>query len=111
MKGRRTGHLSTMTRLLPPVFGTAAAQVAADKCPVDELPDEIDAGGLRCLDLTELIEACSVLLVNPQKRPGYRTPPAQSQGRWFSPIKHPEMVGGIDAALFSTRLAHAQPRG
>jgi len=87
-----------LARIAAELDDTEAAALAAlgarDKWPVDHLPAEIDADVLRCLDVAGFVEAARVTLVNQQKHHGDKTPPARSQGRWFSPIEHPERAGG-----------------
>ncbi len=75
---------------------SAALQQLGERAewPVDELPDEIGVDVLRCLDQMQLVEVCSVVLVNQQKQPGDTSPPAQSRRPWFSPIEQPVIDEG-----------------
>jgi hypothetical protein len=95
-RGMHKGELAQMAELDDTEAAALGALGERVQWPVDQLPVEVDADVLRCLDVAGLIEAASVILVNQQK-PGDKTPPAPTQGRWFSPIKQPEMAGGWDA--------------
>jgi hypothetical protein len=93
---------------------TEAAALAAlgvrDQWPVDELPAGVDADVLRCLDVAGFVEVAFVTMVNQQKHPRDKTPPAPCQGRWFSPIEQPEMAGTWDRIRSSPPLrAAVQP--
>ncbi len=67
--------------------------------PVDELPADIDADVLRCLDERGWVEARYVIMQNQARYPGDPTPPSPSPGGWDSPLKRPSMVGSWDSFL------------
>ncbi|MBC6953096.1 MAG: hypothetical protein DYG93_07660 [Leptolyngbya sp. PLA2] len=61
---------------------------------VDELPQDIDADALRCLDDRGLVEARYVVMQNRSPEPW--TP---SRSAWFSPIAKPEIAGTWERIL------------
>lgn len=68
---------------------------------VDELPEEIDADVMRCLDDHGLVEARFVTMQNRSKYRGDTTPPAPVPSSWFSPMKNPSRAGEWDKILGS----------
>ena len=66
---------------------------------VTELPSNIDADLLRCLDDRGLIESRFVVMQNQQKHGGDSTPSSRSPSAWFSPIQKPDMAGGWNEIL------------
>lgn len=66
---------------------------------VDELPEEIDADVMRCLDDHGLVEARFVTMQNRSKYRGDTTPPAPVPSSWFSPMKNPSRAGEWDKIL------------
>lgn len=63
---------------------------------IDQLPADIDAAMLRCLDNRGWLDARIVTIQNVQKYPGDTTPPVPMPGPWFSPIQQPKQAGDWD---------------
>jgi hypothetical protein len=66
-RGMHQRELARMAELDETEAAALGALGERDQWPVDQLPVQIDADVLRCLDVAGLVEAASVILVNQQK--------------------------------------------
>lgn len=76
-----------------PEIAALDALAARKVWAIDELPAEIDADMLRCLDAREWVQARACSMVNMHKHPGDNTPSEVRRGGWCSPIRFPSLIG------------------